>query len=96
MKVRGDTGLNADITLSQTMVQQVLEGEKAVLTHDAQQDKRFSAAHSVIISGIRSSMCAPLIGRERGVYGVIHLGESLHTHRVRARSAAHTCWSGCH
>jgi adenylate cyclase len=72
VKVRGG-GLSTDIALSQTMVKQVLEGEKAVLTHDAQQDKRFSAAHSVIISGIRSSMCAPLIGRDRGVFGVIHL-----------------------
>ncbi len=85
VKVRGDAGTDTDIALSQTMVKQVLEGQKAVLTHDAQQDKRFSAAHSVIISGIRSSMCAPLIGRDRGVFGVIHLDSLYATGQFNER-----------
>jgi adenylate cyclase len=61
------------IALSQTMLNRVVNQHEAVLTNDAQHDSRFASAHSVIISGIRSSMCAPLMGRNRQVIGAIHL-----------------------
>ena len=73
VKVRGAKKENQSIALSKTMLRKVTTELRAVITNDAQHDKRFSGAQSVIISGIRSSMCAPLLGRDRQVFGVIHL-----------------------
>jgi adenylate cyclase len=76
VKVRGkEAGKGGEaINLSKTILKQVTEQRTAVLTSDAQRDNRFSSAHSVILSGIRSTMCVPLLAHQRGdVLGVIHL-----------------------
>jgi adenylate cyclase len=65
------------IQLSQTIVNTVLEKRTAMLTRDAQIDRRFQHAQSIIMQGIRSSMCAPLLGRSRDVIGIIHLDSLL-------------------
>ena len=65
------------IQLSQTIVNTVLEKRTAMLTRDAQIDRRFQHAQSIIMQGIRSSMCAPLLGRARDVLGIIHLDSLL-------------------
>ncbi len=65
------------IQLSQTIVNTVLEKRTAMLTRDAQIDRRFQHAQSIIMQGIRSSMCAPLLGRARDVIGIIHLDSLL-------------------
>lgn len=85
VKVRAGGGDESDIALSQTMVNKVLEEQTAVLTNDALHDKRFSSAHSVILSGIRSSMCVPLLGRDRVVFGVIHLDSLYATGKFTER-----------
>jgi len=48
------------LTLSKTMVRQVLEEGISLLTSDAQSDERFSAQASVIAQGVRAAMAAPL------------------------------------
>ena len=60
------------IHISHTIVDQVVREKAAVLSSDASMDDRFSGSQSIIVQGIRSTMCVPLISRER-VLGVIHL-----------------------
>jgi adenylate cyclase len=72
VKVRGKEEPES-IQLSQTILNKVLVERAAVLTRDAQMDDRFQRAQSVIIQGIRSTMCVPLLARDSSVMGVIHL-----------------------
>lgn len=72
VRVRGDES-KSEINLSKTIINKVITEKKALLTNDAQRDNRFSTAHSVIITGIRSTICAPLMTSNREVLGVIHL-----------------------
>lgn len=76
VKVRGKR-TSEPIELSKTILRKVLSERKAVLTNDALHDARFSHAKSIIIQGIRSSMCVPLLARDRTVIGVIHLDSQL-------------------
>ncbi|MFO0748962.1 MAG: adenylate/guanylate cyclase domain-containing protein [Myxococcota bacterium] len=72
VKVRGKEEPES-IQLSQTILNKVLSERAAVLTRDAQMDDRFQRAQSVIIQGIRSTMCVPLLAKDSSVLGVIHL-----------------------
>ena len=72
-KSRGRGADNPAIALSKTILNKVMTERSGLLTSDAQRDQRFSGAQSVIISGIRSTMCAPLLGVDNRVIGVIHL-----------------------
>ena len=76
VKVRGKK-VAEPIALSRTILRKALAERTAVLTNDAQHDARFSHAKSIIIQGIRSSMCVPLLARDKGVMGVIHLDSQL-------------------
>lgn len=77
VKVRGKTDAAESIALSHTILDKVLQERTAVLTRDAQMDDRFYKAQSVIIQGIRSTMCVPLLSRDNSVMGVIHLDSLL-------------------
>ena len=77
VKVRGKTDSAESIALSHTILDKVLSERTAVLTRDAQMDDRFYKAQSVIIQGIRSTMCVPLLSRDNTVMGVIHLDSLL-------------------
>jgi serine phosphatase RsbU (regulator of sigma subunit) len=59
------------LAISHTVAQAVLQNKQAVLTVDAQADQRFESAASIRIQGIRSVLCAPLLGRE-SVRGLIY------------------------
>lgn len=72
VKVRGKEEPES-IQLSRTILAKVLSERAAVLTRDAQMDDRFQRAQSVIIQGIRSTMCVPLLAKDSTVIGVIHL-----------------------
>jgi adenylate cyclase len=68
---------DANIVLSRTVMQEVLNNKAAVLSSDATMDSRFSGAHSIIMQGIRSTMTLPLLhGNE--LLGIMHL-DSLFT-----------------
>ena len=63
------------LTISQSIIRQVMQAGLPVLVADGQADPRFSASKSVVRSGIQSAMCAPLgIGnRVRGLLYVDNL-----------------------
>jgi adenylate cyclase len=61
-----------EIILSNTVINEVFGSGEAVLTSDATLDSRFSAAKSVMATGMRSTMCVPMIYRAQ-LYGIVHL-----------------------
>ncbi len=67
-----------DINISHTIIDQVLSEKSAVLSSDASMDSRFQGAQSIIMQGIRSTMCVPLIAHD-DVLGVIHLDSLIAT-----------------
>jgi len=66
------------LKVSTTIVKRSLQHNRAVLVTDALRDARFSATSSVVMKGIRSVICAPLLAREQ-VEGVLY----LHTASVK-------------
>src|SRR6202050_565493 len=53
------------LTISQSIIRQVMHGGLPLLVSDAQADRRLSASASIANSGMQSAMCAPLGTRER-------------------------------
>jgi hypothetical protein len=68
------------ITISQTIVNRVIQDRVAILTSDAMVDPRFSEGQSIYLHGIRSAMCVPL-WRERDIIGIIHLDSFRRTNQ---------------
>lgn len=64
-----------EIVISRTIVDQVIKDKKAVLASDALTDSRWSRSESVVLSGMRSLMCVPLLNAAN-VYGLLHVGNS--------------------
>ncbi len=52
------------LTISQSIIRQVMHGGLPLLVSDPQADPRLAASQSIAISGIQSAMCAPLGTRE--------------------------------
>ena len=63
-------------SISQTIVQKVVEEKRAILSLNARTDPRFSKSESVQLHGIRSVMCVPVIHRNK-ILGVFHLDRRL-------------------
>ncbi len=63
--VRWRQGAEPDerMTISQTIVEYVLEKREGVITSDAPTDKRFSPAQSIVDYQIREAICVPIQGR---------------------------------
>ena len=66
------------IKLSSSILDEVKNNKKAVLSSDAMLDERFKAAKSIIMQGIRSTMCVPLLYADRLV-GAMHMDSMLTT-----------------
>ncbi|MBC8070021.1 MAG: FHA domain-containing protein [Deltaproteobacteria bacterium] len=66
------------ITLSSSILEEVRNNKRAVLSSDAMLDERFKAAKSIIMQGIRSTMCVPMLYNDRLV-GAIHMDSMLTT-----------------
>lgn len=66
------------IKLSSSILEEVKNNKKAVLSSDAMLDERFKAAKSIIMQGIRSTMCVPLLYGDRLV-GAMHMDSMLTT-----------------
>jgi adenylate cyclase len=69
---------DGNITLSQTVMAEVVKNRAAVLSSDATMDSRFSGAHSIIMQGIRSTMTVPLLHRDE-LLGIMHLDSQIAT-----------------
>jgi adenylate cyclase len=65
-------GRTEQIALSSSILNEVIANKIAVLSSDASMDSRFSAAHSIIIQGIRSTMTVPLLHKGE-LLGIMHL-----------------------
>jgi adenylate cyclase len=74
-----DVDPNQEVVVSKTVLDAVVREKEAVLSHDASADVRFQSAQSVIMQGIRSTMCVPLLHNET-VLGVMMLDSKLATH----------------
>jgi adenylate cyclase len=85
------TGEDADphqeVVVSKTVLDTVVREKEAVLSHDASADARFQSAQSVIMQGIRSTMCVPLL-HNGSVLGVMMLDSKLATHAFNEKDLA--------
>lgn len=59
------------LSISRTITQKVMTEKVALLSQDVSSDKRLSTAESIVLQGVRSTICAPLI-TESNVHGVIY------------------------
>ena len=71
-------GKNEHIVLSKSILNEVVTNKASVLSSDATMDSRFSAAHSVIMQGIRSTMTVPLVHHDE-LLGIMHLDSMIAT-----------------
>jgi serine phosphatase RsbU (regulator of sigma subunit) len=69
-----------DFFHSRSLETEVAEKGQAALVLDAQTDARFAAAESILSSGVRSLMAAPLFDSQ-GIQGMIVLSSRLHVRR---------------
>ncbi len=76
--VKTKDGRNEEIVLSNAIINEVRKERAAVLSSDATMDSRFSGAHSIIMQGIRSTMCVPLLHGEE-MLGIMHLDSQIAT-----------------
>jgi len=71
------------IVISQSICEQAVRQEAAVLVGDAQSDERFKSAESIAGESITSAICVPLITGGR-VYGLLYLDTQDTTKTLRA------------
>ncbi|MEN8163608.1 MAG: SpoIIE family protein phosphatase [Acidobacteriota bacterium] len=64
-----------DSLASSSLIKEVVEGRQAALVLDARDDERFNQAHSMIMSGLRSILAAPLLDGDQAL-GLIVLGST--------------------
>ncbi|MEZ4380291.1 MAG: adenylate/guanylate cyclase domain-containing protein [Nannocystaceae bacterium] len=67
-----------EIKLSKSILDEVKTKKRAVLSSDALVDERFKAAKSIIMQGIRSTMCVPLVSNDK-LLGAMHMDSMLAT-----------------
>ncbi len=67
-----------EIQLSKSILAEVRNNKRAVLSSDAMLDERFKASKSIIMQGIRSTMAVPLLYGE-DLVGVMHMDSTLTT-----------------
>lgn len=70
--VRTLNGVEDRVSVSESILNEVQESKAAVLLSDASSDDRFSDASSIIMQGIRSVMCAPIM-HDGEFFGVVHI-----------------------
>ncbi|HEY7861840.1 MAG TPA: adenylate/guanylate cyclase domain-containing protein, partial [Gemmatimonadaceae bacterium] len=64
----------------QSIARMVVDEKVAVLSDNAPEDQRFGG-QSILMQSVRSAMCAPLIGTEDVVQGVLYVDNITTTHR---------------
>jgi adenylate cyclase len=63
--------LTEKLAISRTITQKVMREKVALLSQDAKSDAQFQGAESIVMQGVRSTICAPLI-TESNVHGVVY------------------------
>lgn len=69
-------GMEDQVRISRTIVNQVMTSQEAILSADAAHDARFETSQSIADLRIRSVMCAPLVDSEGNSLGVIQVDTS--------------------
>jgi len=70
---RDRKGITQDeVQISNTIISEVINSKRAVLTSDASTDDRFSGAQSIMMYGFHSVLCVPMITMER-VIGLVQV-----------------------
>ena len=64
------------ITISKTILDYVVDHNEGVLTSDAQEDRRWDPAQSIVKLGVREAICVPMQGRYH-VVGAIYIDTSV-------------------
>jgi signal transduction histidine kinase len=67
------------LSISGTILNQVMRDGKAIITQDAQDDSRFGGQDSIVFYSIRSALTVPLKAKE-SILGVVHLDKVTATH----------------
>jgi adenylate cyclase len=65
----------------QSIVRSAVRDKVAILSDNAPEDVRFGG-ESILVQRVRSTMCAPLVGGEGQVLGVLYVDNVTSTHRV--------------
>lgn len=63
---------NQPIILSKSVLDLLCSEMQPILIDDVSADERFSGSESIRISGLRSAMCAPLLGTDR-MFGIVYV-----------------------
>lgn len=63
--------LTEKLTISRTITNKVMSEGMALLSQDARADAEFSGVDSIVMQGVRSTICAPLV-TDSGVYGALY------------------------
>jgi class 3 adenylate cyclase len=66
------SGSRPQIILSTRVLELIRKERQPILIDDVSADERFSGSESLKISGLRSAMCAPLVGKEQ-LFGVLYV-----------------------
>ena len=64
------------------MLELIRKERQPILIEDVSADERFSGSESLKISGLRSAMCAPLVGKEQ-LFGVLYVDNLEDPQRLR-------------
>lgn len=75
------------VKLSRTILKSVMESKETILSADASSDSKFNASESISSLAIRSMMCAPLLGLNGDVLGVINIDTQNPLAQFRADDA---------
>lgn len=59
------------LTIGRTITRKVMKERVALLSQDAASDEQFAGVDSIVSQGVRSTICAPLVGESR-VHGAIY------------------------
>ncbi len=70
--VRTLSGIEDRVSVSASVLNEVQQSRAAVLLSDTSNDDRFSHSSSLIMQGIRSVMCAPIM-HDGDFFGVVHM-----------------------
>jgi len=73
-------GAKGELSHSRSLEHEVVEKAQAALVLDALTDERFAAAQSILSSGVRSLIAAPLLDAS-GTLGMLVLGSRIHLRR---------------
>ena len=72
MAIKVLTGIDKHMSISEAILNEVRAKHSALVIADASSDERFSHSASIMVQGLQSVLCAPIIHGDH-FYGVIHM-----------------------